>query len=343
MKTSGLSLSIAVLAFGASTIYLAMELSKERAHSEQLADATRALNARIAELEKSRDGNRLAVKGTFGSVTLPSGTTLNAQLPPPPAASKATSDAPAPVAINEPVMPQGDAPLKMLRAQLRAHNKQMYADAGAQLGLNREETNKLINLLTDQQTEGIGNPRGVTDPAEIRRQLDEASRENKAKIASLLGPEKLKLFEEYQQSLPARYELDMLARQLEGSDVAPLDDDQRKRLLAALIEERKRTSSPQFSIGTDQDDFAKAYSEWQDDYNARVGAQARNILNDEQYAAFDDYQKWQREMSEQMTRAHIHAGGSGTVMFTTATEGAVAVEATAVTTSDSDEKPHKDQ
>jgi len=53
MKTSGLSLSIAVLAFGASTIYLAMELSKERAHSEQLADATRALNARIAELEKT--------------------------------------------------------------------------------------------------------------------------------------------------------------------------------------------------------------------------------------------------------------------------------------------------
>jgi outer membrane murein-binding lipoprotein Lpp len=55
MKTSGLSLAIAVLAFAASTIYLAVQLSEERAHSEQLVDATRALNARIAELEKVRD------------------------------------------------------------------------------------------------------------------------------------------------------------------------------------------------------------------------------------------------------------------------------------------------
>ena len=62
MKTSALSLSIAVLAFGASTIYLAVQLSEERAHSEQLADASRALNARIAELEKARDEGRFAMK-----------------------------------------------------------------------------------------------------------------------------------------------------------------------------------------------------------------------------------------------------------------------------------------
>ena len=112
--------------------------------------------------------------------------------------------------------------------------------------MTREEVNKLIDLLTDQQAGGLAIPPGVTDPAEIRRLMEEALRENKAKIASLLGPEKLESFEEYQRSLPARQELDMLARQIEGSDAAPLNEDQRKRLLAALIEERKRIPSPQF-------------------------------------------------------------------------------------------------
>ena len=41
-------------------------------------------------------------------------------------------------------------------------------------------------------------------------------------------------------------------------------------------------------------------SDWQADYNARVAAQARGILNTEQYTAYDDYEKWQKEMNEQM-------------------------------------------
>lgn len=341
MKTSGLSLSIAVLAFGASTIYLAVQLSEERAHSEQLAEATRALNARIAELEKTRDGNRLAVNGTFGSVNLPPGATLNTQLPPPSAASEAQPDELAAIPVNGPFMPpQGEAFRKMMRAQMRAHNKLLYADVGAQLGLTREEVNKLIDLLTDQQA-GLGIPSEVTDPAEIQRLMDETLRENKAKIASLLGPEKFQSFEEYQQSLPARYELDVLARQIEGSDAAPLNNDQRKRLLAALVEERKRTPMPQFSGDTDQGDFAKTYSDWQEDYNARVGAQARNILNNEQYAAYDDYQNWQREMNEQMNRAHIQAGGNGNVMFTTAAPGVIVGETAVVTPTKSVERTEK--
>ena len=115
--------------------------------------------------------------------------------------------------------------------------------------------------------------------------MAESLRENKAKIASLLGPEKLESFEEYQRSLPARQELEMLARQIDGSDAAPLNEDQRKRLLAALIEERKRIPSPQFPTGTDHSDFAKTHSDWQADYNARLAAQARGILNTEQYTA----------------------------------------------------------
>ena len=59
----------------------------------------------------------------------------------------------------------------------------------------------------------------------------------------------------------------MLARQLEGSDADPLNEDQRKRMLAVLLEERKRIPAPNYSSGTAREDFTKAYVEWQDDYN----------------------------------------------------------------------------
>ena len=74
----------------------------------------------------------------------------------------------------------------------------------------------------------------------------------------------------------------MLARQLEGSD-ATLNDDQRKRLLAALIEERKRVPDAEVPTAARREEYAKAVRDWQDDYNERVDAQARSILDTEQY------------------------------------------------------------
>ena len=133
----------------------------------------------------------------------------------------------------------------------------------------------------------------------------------------------------------------MLARQIEGSDAAPLNEDQRKRLLVALIEERKRIPSPQFPTGTDANDFAKTYSDWQADYNARVAAQARGVLNAEQYTAFDDYLKWQKEMNEQMHIQRVQGSGNGDVMFSVAAPGVMVGETSVVTATTTDVKPGK--
>jgi len=339
MKTSALSLSIAVLAFGVSTIYLAVQLHDERAHSEQLADATRALNARIAELEKARK-TMPAISGSFGSINAMPGTITS--VTPPSGNSGAQSEVFQTTVINAPpAEPHSAAFQKMMRSNMRAHNKQVYADARSQLGLTRDEANKLIDLLTDQQTVGMGITPDVIDMAERERLVEAELRENKAQLADLLGPEKLKMLEEYQESIPARMELDILVRQLEGSDAAALSDDQRKRLLTVLAEERKRIPVPVASGTGDPDEGAKAYAAWQDDYESRVAAQARTILNSQQYAAYEDYQKAQKELRDQMPRWNIRPGRGGNVMFTTATAGP-AIEATIVTTApESDEKTQK--
>ena len=342
MTTSGLGLSVAVLAFGASTIYLAVQLGDERAHSEQLINETRALNARIAELEKARAEPRPAVSGVFGAINMQPGQSVSVALPPPPtpaAKTEARRDHLEAVLVNGPsLQPNSEAFQKIIRAQMRAQNKQIYADVGTQLGLRKEDASKLIDLLTDQQADGMGISHETMDQTERMRLMNEARRENQAKIADLLGPEKLKLLEQYQQTIPVRQEVDMLARQLDGSDAAPLSEDQRKRLLAALIEERNLAPAPDYRRGNTGEDFKTTYLDWQENYNARVAAHARSVLDAEQYAAYDQYQQWQKEMNEQMRSA---AGPRGTVMYSTAAPGTMVGEVS-VALPLSDEKPGKE-
>jgi hypothetical protein len=335
MKTSVLSLSIATLAFGASTIYLAHRLHDELAHSERIAEESRALGARVAELEKARDEAGPVGVGSLGALNVTPGESASVAMPaPPPVKPDAGAQVAEAAVVNGPVMRlEGEAFRKMMRANMRAHNKQIYADVGSQLGLTREETSKLIDLLVDQQVAGIGFSPEVTDPAERNRLIQEAMRQNKAAIADLLGPAKLESLEEYQKSIPARQELDVLARQLDGSD-ASLSVDQRKRLLEALIEERKRIPLPIYSPGSSPEDHAKAYTDWQEDYNERIASQSRGILTSEQYAAYDEYQQWQKEMREQMASARGPNGvARGNFMFAPATPGVMVGESIAITTS----------
>jgi hypothetical protein len=188
----------------------------------------------------------------------------------------------------------------MMRSQVRANNKRMYADLGAQLGLNKEDASRLIDILTDQQVENFRGIRELSaDPAEHKRLMEEKHRANQAELEDFLGASKTAALRDYQETIPARQEMEQLARQLEGAD-ASLTDDQRKRLLATFVDERKRIPAPNTSDYAKPEDYGKAYAQWQSDYNERVNAQARTILDSDQMTAYSEYQQWQKEMREQM-------------------------------------------
>lgn len=297
MKASVWGLLVAALAFGASTIYLSIQLKEERAQAAKLAEATRALNARIADLEKAREQS--IVSGTFAMSSPAMGVVSTASPPPGEKLEASIERVPPPVLANPPV--HTEAMQKMMRARVRANNKRMYADVGQQLGLNKEDTSRLLDILTDQQVDGFSNYREgrPTDPAEVKRRLDEAYRANQAELESFLGASRMEQLREYQQSIPARQELETLTRQLEGSDAPPLSDKQQERLLTALVEERKRIPMPRPADSATSEAFAGAYTEWQNAYDQRVNAQAQVILNPEQLAAYNEYQQWQKEMREQ--------------------------------------------
>jgi hypothetical protein len=341
MKSSALGLAIAAIAFGASTIYLSVQLKEERAQADKVAETMAALNARIAELEKARE-HRFAASGTFGAQGgMPMGPP-----PPPPDKGEPKAEVTEAVAFGPPP-PRSEAFEKMMRSNMRANNKRIYADIGAKLGLNQEDTNKLINMLTDQQVESFSQRRemNAADPAERRRLMDEARREDQAEIDNFLGASKAAALRDYQESIPARMEMEQLSRQLEGSD-ATLSDEQRERMLTALIDERKRIPMPQMSESTTPEDYSKAYAEWQNDYNERVSAQAHSILNTEQMTAYSDYQQWQKEMQQNMAVRRSSRGqrsvAGGNVAFT-AVAAPIAADSVVIVAPPPEEKPRKPQ
>ncbi len=334
MKPSALSLAIAALAFGASTIYLSMQLHEERVRSDKLTAETAALNARIAELQMARTEQRFATANPFAPGMVPAGPP-SGRLDHPGAISLPDGDFSDSVVINP--APQNDEAFrKMMRAQVRAHHKQVYADIGDRLGLSKDEAKQLIDLLTEQQISGVLSfeSTGVEDTL---RQMEEKRRQDQAKIAELIGADKAESLAEYQQSLPARQELDMLARQLDGAD-APLDEEQRRRLLAVLVDERKRIPMPTMNGSTSAEDYSRAFMAWQEGYEERVAAQTRTILKAEQLTTYNEYQDWQKQTGSQMGvvragRVQATPGGAATMFITTApvigADVAIATQATA--------------
>ena len=300
MKTPVLGLLIAAAAFGASTVFLTIELKHERAQADALTQANNALTARIAELEKAHHQRRYA-GGFFGGDQMARGEQVTGSLPPP--GSPGDKPDTAPESGPPPMMFPGgrsEAFQKMMRSQIKANNKRLYADVGPALGLSKDEAAKLVDLLTEQQVDSFGKAREVADPAERKTLIDEARRDNQAQITDLLGATKAEQLKDYQDTLPARQELEMMSRQLEGSDTA-LSDDQNKRMLAALVEERKRVPMPQLSENATPEEYTKAYSDWQANYSERVASQAHSILTTEQYSTFNDFQQWQTEVRQQMS------------------------------------------
>jgi hypothetical protein len=300
MKTSVLGLWLATAAVGGGSIYLWIQLQAERERADGLAAQVAEFTARIAQLETAREGRRVTGANTFGGQAM----VARGQPPAPPADGGITNepDGSEVASWAPPSTPErSEAMRKMMRAQIRANNKRLYADVGSKLGLSKDAANKLIDLLTDQQSGGFEAFSGTTDEAGYRNAWAEQQRQLQAEITELLGADKVASFQEYQKSLPARQELEMLMRQLEGYD-APLTEDQRKGLLKVMVEERERVPAPDYTDGADVEGFQKTLAAWEEDYQERVAAQSRGILDSAQLNAFSEYQQAQKDM-----RAHLGA------------------------------------
>jgi len=307
MKTPILGLVAAATTFAGSSIYLAVQLSQERDRAAQVADTTRKLNARIAELEKARDDMNRHLAARNGVVT--GGPVIAHTAPAVPAA---VENAPAPenVVWASPARKPSPAFEKMMRSQMRTSLRRQYADVGEELGLGKEKAAKLIELLADQQSSMMAAVNEADPSKGVTFDYEQRQREQEMEISNLIGADKAEELKAYQFTLPARMESEMLARQLEENGV-PLSAAQKKDLTKVVIAERDRIPTPQFAESMGQAEYMKAFNNWKNDYDKRIADEAGHIFNAEQLSAYNDIQQWQKDMREQFAVGGMTAFPAG--------------------------------
>lgn len=298
MKAPLWGLAVATVAFGGSSLYLWQQLGEERARAAQVEETARKLNARVAELEKAR--------AEFAERRMPAGFmaghfAANGSPPPPPSAGTPSGEkADSPDKTPWMAMRREPSPAmkKMMLTNIRTSNKRLYADVGSKLGLSKDTATRLVDLLSEQQAARLDAMRTADSPEEATRRSEKLEQEHDQAISDLIGADKALSLKEYQETIPARMEVQALARQLEGNDVA-LTAEQRQKLTDIFVAERARVPEPEYSDDGDEGDNQKAYSAWRDDYEKRVGSEAAQVLNTDQLAAYNEIQQLQKEMRDQ--------------------------------------------
>ncbi len=296
MRALILGLAAGTVAFAGSSIYLWQQLDVEREHAAQVEKSAQDLKTRIGELEKARNElaqRRVASPAGFVSGSFRSGET--AVLPPSVAPKAREPDQPVWTVQRQEPSP---AMKKMMRNQMRGSNKRLYAEVGDKLRLNKDTTNKLIDLLTEQQAAGMNFFVPGDDPAEAARHSEQVMRDNEMAINDLIGPDKAMALKEYQETIPARMDVENLVRQLENNEVQ-VSEEQRKKLVDIYIEERARVPHPVPYDGVEPEAYGKSMMAWQDDYEKRVSAEAGRVLDSSQLAAYNEILQWHKEMRAQ--------------------------------------------
>ena len=213
-----------------------------------------------------------------------------------------------------------------MRTRMKNQVRKLYGDAGHALGLSTEKGNQLLDLLADQQTQGIGmRPDKLPDGQTMQQYFQDQQKKNAQEITALIGTDKADEWAAYQKTLPQRSQLGAVSDQLEQAGV-PMTESQRTEMLAALTEESQRLPPrPSFTQGVPPEEMMAQMNQWQTDYDKALMDRAKQVLNSDQYNAYKEYQDWQTEMRNNIPRGPNGAPGGMVMRSFSSSSGGAAV------------------
>ena len=303
-------LIVATTSLAVASVQFAQQASAQRERADSEMALRQKQDARIAQLLRSQSQleRELAIAREARGPAPPR--LASSGMPPPRPGMQASGGTP-PFAVeslerNGPsgmafgggrVRSMTDSPAgrNFMKTRMKSSVRRMYGDAGAALGLSKQKSEELIDLLADQQTRNMGRP-ALAEGQSFQQFAREQQQKNNTEIASLVGEDKLDEWAAYQKSLPERAQVNMVGEQLEAAGV-PMTENQRTELLAAVSEETQRLPPrPAFTAGLPQEELAAQMNQWQTEYDKALMDRAKQVLNSEQYKAYKEYQDWQTEM-----------------------------------------------
>jgi hypothetical protein len=253
------------VALGMTSLHLVRELRAERANVE-------SLQARVSELEVKASQPPPAATTPFATRSVqkaapPPATPASANNPPPPEQMLAAALHRASQAMLAPHAQAQEEQMRLMqeyterqralmsdpeyRDALRVQHRSAFVrtnpDVIEELGLTREQADQFFSLLAEQTLRAMDVSQATlydpaADPKTIedqQRKMIAMQRANEAEIARVLGPQKLKAWQEYQSTAVVRYQANDIA-QLLASNGVPLQPELAKPLRKILAQEQKR-------------------------------------------------------------------------------------------------------
>jgi hypothetical protein len=118
----------------------------------------------------------------------------------------------------------------------------LYGDLIAELKLSRSQMEEFVRLMIELRQKPEALRSSISSPREYANAAENTQREINSQIISQLGESGFTAYTEYQKTLPFRNDVNMLTLKTAAIG-APLEDRQRRQLLAAMLEEGKSMPS----------------------------------------------------------------------------------------------------
>jgi hypothetical protein len=201
---------------------------------------------------------------------------------------------------------------KFIRDQQRQMMDPLYQPLFKQLGLTAEEAGVFKDYLVDTQMKGAEKATALfggsaTDRAKAVAAMTAEQEESKQVIREFLGEEGYAQYEDYQQTLAERAQLNQFRVQNAGSE-HPLTDEQMEWLLVLMKEEKQSlaaaTGQPMPGAGDDparmeallSGEGVEQFLQMQETLNSQVYQRATEGLSPEQMEDFGRFQTNQLQM-----------------------------------------------
>ena len=211
--------------------------------------------------------------------------------------------------FNDPEMKKG------MRVQQAMGIRMMYGDLGKELGLTNDETDQIIELLTDRQMamarKGMefmngGNP-DEAKQQEVGQEMDESREGYDQQMESVLGKERFAKLQNYERTMGERMAINQLEQRFTARGMA-LKDTQRQQLLQTMIDERLKAPPTPWDPGKkdmtaqmrafNSEETVNQMFDLQKQINTRVLDRARAFLSPDQLNALQQSQQEYLEMQQ---------------------------------------------
>ena len=315
MKIATLILGGASAAFAAASIYLALDLGATRDQLAVEMQARELGDARVAQLEGQLAQARAAQLATLRPPRPPASASSDIQQP------RAMPDVERASPMEQRGVESGERLAKLfnspagqrsMRLQQEIRLRRVYADMPGELGLDAAQTDKLFDLLADNQVATINNTRGLAGDRTAMQALEAAGEvERDAAISALLGPDKAAEFQSFEKTIDARMQVGRIGESMAAANV-PLREDQRKSMIAAVAAEQAAKPRPTWPNDGGGSDGQIQFLDWQADYSQRVQAKVEPMLTSEQVARYREAVAMQNaRRADQRARLEARRSSSG--------------------------------